>query len=180
MIGWLRWKFQSTEQILTELRLVMRRLEAVEFGLAQTRDHFNRMENRIMATFQDVITKVAQQKTLIASLTAFVQGLQDKINNQVRDLTPEQQATLDGVFNDLDSANTAIANALVANTPSAGSASAGATGSASAPSAPVQGNPPANPPGQPATPPSPAAQPSAQTDPSLDRPVPPRPVGGAS
>ena len=70
----------------------------------------------VMATLQDVIDEVAVQKTTVASLATFVQGLQDKIN-ALPGITPAMQAQIDQVFADVDVNNKAIAAAMVANVP---------------------------------------------------------------
>lgn len=73
-------------------------------------------ELNIMATMTEVVDKIAEETTLVASLQTFVQGLRDQIA-ALPGVTPELQAQIDGAFAHVSANATAIANAMVANTP---------------------------------------------------------------
>jgi hypothetical protein len=73
-----------------------------------------------MATPQDLLDKVAAQKTVVASLKVFIDDLLAKLAAAIAAgggvMT---QAQLDAVVADVTADNQAIADAMVANTPNA-------------------------------------------------------------
>lgn len=69
-----------------------------------------------MATLTEVVDKVAAETTLVNSLKVFVQGLKDQIA-ALPNITPEQQAQIDGIFSSVDANSHVIADAMAANTP---------------------------------------------------------------
>jgi len=83
----------------------IRRLHAIEHKVDQ-----------LMAMLSDVIAAMAQEKTDIASLTVFVQGLQDKIN-ALPGITPEMQAQIDTIFQSVDDNDKAIVAAMKIGVP---------------------------------------------------------------
>lgn len=76
------------------------------------------LAEKIMASLDDIKAKVAEQKTLIGSLTTFVQGLESQIS-AIPGLTAEQQAAIDQIFQDVSDNDAAITAAMATNTPAA-------------------------------------------------------------
>ena len=69
-----------------------------------------------MATMAELVTKIAEETTLVAGLKTFVQGLRDQIA-ALPNITPAMQAEIDSAFASVAANSAAIANAMVANTP---------------------------------------------------------------
>jgi uncharacterized protein YoxC len=67
-------------------------------------------ETLIMATIQQLIEDVAEEKTAIDSLLTFVKGLQDQI--KALGLPPATQAQIDQVFAAVEANKTALAAAM--------------------------------------------------------------------
>jgi hypothetical protein len=73
---------------------------------------------QIMATLDQLIEKVGEQSTQLASLNTFVEGLQEAIRNE--GLSPEDQAKVDRVFAEMLANDQRIADAFTENTPAQG------------------------------------------------------------
>ena len=71
-------------------------------------------DNRIMATMDEILAKVAQETTDIGSMRVFVQGLEDQIK-AIPGMTPTMQAQIDSVFTSVDSNDKAIVDAMKVN-----------------------------------------------------------------
>ncbi len=69
-----------------------------------------------MSTLDDIVAKVTEEKTMIGSLKAFVQGLQDQIK-AIPGVTPVMQAQIDSIFTDVSANSQSISDAMTANTP---------------------------------------------------------------
>lgn len=74
-----------------------------------------------MATLDDVLAKVAEQKTQVESLVALIAGLKQKLADALATVPPpavpaELQSKIDAVFADLASNSDAIISAINANT----------------------------------------------------------------
>jgi hypothetical protein len=73
-----------------------------------------------MATIDDVVAAVSKETTdtgsLVALTTTLKAALVDALS-KVGQLTPAQQAAIDGVFNSVNSNDQAVADALAANVP---------------------------------------------------------------
>lgn len=70
------------------------------------------------ATIQDVVDAVTAETSHVASLKAFVDGLKQQLADALAaagQLTPEQQAALDGVFAQVHANDQAITDAMAAN-----------------------------------------------------------------
>lgn len=72
--------------------------------------------DRIMAMLSDIVARMAQEKTDIASLTVFIQGLQDKIM-ALPGITPEMQTQIDTIFANVDENDKAIMAAMKIGVP---------------------------------------------------------------
>ena len=71
-----------------------------------------------MATLDDIVAKVGAETTLVGGLKTFIQGLKDQLAT-VPNITPIQQAQIDGIMAQVDANSKSIADAMVANTPPA-------------------------------------------------------------
>jgi len=69
-----------------------------------------------MATLDEIVSKVEEEKTLVGGLQTFVQGLKDQIA-ALPSMTPAMQAQIDQVFTAVSANSKAIADAMVVNTP---------------------------------------------------------------
>lgn len=76
------------------------------------------LQETIMPTLDDLVTKVAEQTGEVASMRVFVAGLEQQIKDALAGvvLSPEAQAKLDGVFVALD-ANTEQIKAAIDSNP---------------------------------------------------------------
>lgn len=71
-------------------------------------------------TFDETLAAVAEMKTVEDGLIALTDSLKAKVDAIVAgSLTPEQQAALDQIFNQIAAAKTAAAEALLRDTPAA-------------------------------------------------------------
>jgi uncharacterized coiled-coil protein SlyX len=71
---------------------------------------------KIMATMDEVVAKVEEEKTMVDGLKTFVQGLRDQIT-ALPNMTPQMQAQIDQVFTTVSANSQGIADAMAANTP---------------------------------------------------------------
>lgn len=74
-------------------------------------------QEKMMATLDQVLADVEDEKTVIASLVTFIQGLQTQIANL--GLSAADQAKVDAIFADAEANKAALAAAMTANTPAA-------------------------------------------------------------
>lgn len=75
-----------------------------------------------MATIDDLVAAVTKETTDVDSLLALIGGLKQQLMDalaKVGQLTPEQQAAIDGVFAQLSANDQRVADALAANVPPA-------------------------------------------------------------
>lgn len=105
--------------------LVHRRLDVINYKLdlllraQQIESHqladIKRMENRIMATVDDVVAEVAKEKDEIASVKVFIKGLQQQIADALSgaNLPPAVQAKIDQAFADMQANSSELADAIV-------------------------------------------------------------------
>jgi hypothetical protein len=73
-----------------------------------------------MASIQDLVAAVDKETTDTGSLIALLAGIKQQLADalaQVGQLTPEQQAAIDGVFDKLNANDQAVADALGNNVP---------------------------------------------------------------
>jgi DNA polymerase III gamma/tau subunit len=77
-----------------------------------------RKDAQIMATLQQILDATREQKTVVDSVVAFINGLKQQIADGVTGLTAEQQSQIDDIFASLSSNTQQAADAIVANTPS--------------------------------------------------------------
>ena len=82
-------------------------------------DHVIEKENKIMTTLDQVLADTEDEKTQIASLSTFVQGLQkqlaDALSGEV--ISPTAQAKIDQIFANVESNKAAVVQAMNTNTP---------------------------------------------------------------
>ncbi len=73
-----------------------------------------------MTTLDDLLAKVAEEKTAEESLITLTQGLKAQLDAITSgSLTPAQQAQVDSIFAAVEANKTEVAAAVVANTPAA-------------------------------------------------------------
>lgn len=78
--------------------------------------NINRRLERIMRTLEDVLEVVTAQRTKITSLTALLSGIKKQLDAALGgQLTPSQQMRVDRIFNELQSNDAAIVEAIDAN-----------------------------------------------------------------
>lgn len=73
-----------------------------------------------MATIDELVIAVSKEVTDVDSLLALIGGLKQQLLDalaQVGQLTPDQQAAIDGVFASLSANDQRVADALAANVP---------------------------------------------------------------
>lgn len=99
--------FGFKAEVLTRLDRIIALQEAI-----------GKIEESQMATIDDIVGKVTEEKTMIGSLKVFVQGLQDQVK-AVPGVTPDMQTKIDGVFANVSANSQSISDAMVANTPKA-------------------------------------------------------------
>lgn len=106
MWGWCR-RLAFTDQ------LIARRLGRIERALSN-------LETKIMATLDEVLATVTEEDTKIDSLITLVQGLKAQLDDVLAgELTPEQQAKVDAIFDAVTDNPQRIQDAIDANTPPA-------------------------------------------------------------
>ena len=97
-----------------------------------TRDQLSRIEAKLdlllrkeirqMATLQDVLSSVTDERTRIDGLVALTSGLAQQLKDALQaggQLTPEIQAQIDAVFGAVESNKAAVQAAIDAGTPAA-------------------------------------------------------------
>lgn len=89
------------------------RLSALEAKL----DRLIIMEEQIMSTLADLVSKVQEETTLVQGVQTLITNLQAQIGAiTAGTLTAEQQAQIDQIFTELSTNNAALTAALQANT----------------------------------------------------------------
>jgi hypothetical protein len=71
-----------------------------------------------MATVEELVGAISKETSDVDSLLAFIGGLKTQLQDalaQAGQLTPEQQAAIDGVFERLNANDQAIADAMAQN-----------------------------------------------------------------
>ncbi len=122
----------STEQQLTQ------RLDAIFTRLLT-------MELKLMATMQDILNEVANEKTEIDSVSALISQLQQQIAGLLKgNIPPDVQAQIDSAFAELQANSAQLATAISSST-STGPTPAGTTPPGPT-AAPAPSTPPASPP----------------------------------
>lgn len=73
-----------------------------------------RIEERTMASIDDLVTEVAQEKTDIASMQTFIAGIEKQLADALAGatLSPANQAKVDQLFTDLKANDAAIVSAI--------------------------------------------------------------------
>ena len=75
-------------------------------------------EDQIMATLQQDVDAIAAETTAIGGLTAFIQGLEDRVA-ALPGLTSDQQAQIDAIFDSVTKNAATIAAAMAISVPPA-------------------------------------------------------------
>lgn len=89
-------------------------LRRVERGLDDIRTQLKRMEKSMSASLDRLKEEVAENNTLIGSVTTLLSELSERIRENAED-----PVALNALANDLDAQNAALAAAVEANTPTA-------------------------------------------------------------
>src|ERR1043165_3797373 len=80
----------------------------------------HRRHDKMAHTLQEILDLVEAERTAVGSLSALIAGLRQQLADalaQIPDMTPEQQAAIDKIFDDASMNLNAITTALQANTP---------------------------------------------------------------
>jgi tRNA C32,U32 (ribose-2'-O)-methylase TrmJ len=73
-------------------------------------------DDKIMIMLKDILDKVTAESTDIASLTAFIQGLEDRLK-AIPGMPADMQIQIDQLFSEVDKNDKAILDAMHANVP---------------------------------------------------------------
>jgi|ERR1700730_12057430 len=90
-------------------------LDAIEFN-TDLLEQLLTKANNIMAMLSDILAKVAQEKTDIGALMAFIDGLETKIA-AIPGMTPDMQKEIDTLFANIGDNDAAIVAAMKMGVP---------------------------------------------------------------
>ena len=94
------------------------RAPAWAIALREEVRELQRKVHRMARTLDDVLADVEAEKTQIDSLAQLTTGLKEQLDAVLAGtLTPEQQAKVDAIFDQVETNKAAIVNAINANTP---------------------------------------------------------------
>lgn len=105
----------------SQFAAVFQRLDNLGKRFDQIDTRLDLMEKNIMATLDQVLQDIADEKTAIASVSELIAGLRKQVEDALAGVTlpPAVQAKIDQVFEGAEANKKALADALAANVPPA-------------------------------------------------------------